>query len=82
MRKNFLRHEFIGLKAKVMMSRDKSLEGVEGKIIDETKNMLIIETEKGIKKIAKDVAVFEIDGHKVNGKKIRYRPEERIRKIK
>jgi len=82
MSKNFLRQEFIGLKAKVLTSRDPSLKGIEGIIIDETKNMLIIETNKGIKKIAKDIATFEIAGNIVNGKKIKYRPEERIGKIK
>ena len=54
MSKNFLRQEFIGLKAKVIASKDPSIEGIEGIIIDETKNMLIIETSKGIKKIAKE----------------------------
>ena len=82
MSKNFLRQEFIGLKAKVLESSDASLEGIEGVIIDETKNMLIIETKKGIKKIAKDIAIFEINGNIVDGKKIKYRPEDRIGKIK
>ena len=35
--KNFLKHEFIGLPVKVLKATDKSLEGVEGEIIDETK---------------------------------------------
>lgn len=82
MSKNFLRQEFIGLKAKVLESSDASLKGIEGVIIDETKNMLIIETKKGIKKIAKDIAIFEINGNVVDGKKIKYRPEDRIGKIK
>jgi len=82
MTENFLRGEFIGLKAKVLDSKDSSLKGIEGIIIDETKNMMVIETPKGIKKVAKNIAIFEIDGHSIDGKKIRYRPEERIGKIK
>ena len=82
MSKNFLRQEFIGLKAKVLESSDASLKGIEGVIIDETKNILIIETKRGIKKIAKDIAIFEINGNVVDGKKIKYRPEDRIGKIK
>lgn len=82
MTENFLRGEFIGLKAKVIESKDASLKGIEGIIIDETKNMLIIDTGKKIKKVAKNIATFEIDGHTINGKKIRYRPEERIGKIR
>lgn len=82
MSKNFLRHEFIGLKAKVIESKDPTIKGIEGIIIDETKNMIIIETKNGIKKIAKDIAIFEINGIVINGKKIKYRPEDRIGKIK
>ncbi len=80
--KNFLKREFIGLPVKIIKCTDKSLEGVEGEIIDETKNMLIIESQGKIKKVAKDIAIFEIDGKIVDGKKIKYRPEDRIRKIK
>jgi len=82
MTKNFLRREFIGLRVRVIEAKDKSLEGIEGEIIDETKNMLIIESEGKIKKIAKDIAKFEINGKIINGKEIKYRPEDRIRKIK
>ncbi|KAA0000574.1 MAG: ribonuclease P protein subunit [Thermoplasmata archaeon] len=80
--KNFLKGEFIGLPVKIVECTDKSLVGVKGEIIDETKNMLIIETPQGIKKVAKSIAKFEIDGKIVNGKRICYRPEDRIRKIK
>ncbi|HEC77436.1 MAG TPA: ribonuclease P protein subunit [Thermoplasmatales archaeon] len=82
MTENFLKKEFIGLPVRILQSTDKSLEGIKGEIIDETKNMLIIETDRGIKKIAKEIAKFEIDGKIVEGKKIKYRPEDRIRKIK
>jgi|Deesub1362A_J573_1020465.scaffolds.fasta_scaffold10432_4 ribonuclease P protein subunit POP4 len=82
MTKNFLRREFIGLRVRIIEATDKSLEGIEGEIIDETKNMLIIESQGKIKKVAKDIAKFEIEGMIVDGKKIKYRPEDRIRKIK
>ncbi len=82
MTKNFLRREFIGLPVRVIEATDKSLIGLEGEIIDETKNMLIIESKGKVKKIAKDIAKFEINGKVVDGKKIKYRPEDRIRKIK
>jgi len=82
MKENFLKKEFIGLPVKIVESTDKSLQGMEGEIIDETKNMLIIETDKGIKKVAKEIAKFEINGKIVDGKKIKYRPEDRIRKIR
>ena len=82
MTKNFLRREFIGLPVRIIDAKDKSLVGIEGTIIDETKNMLIIESQGKVKKVAKDIAQFEINGKMVNGKKLKYRPEDRIRKIK
>jgi len=82
MTKNFLRREFIGLRVRIIEATDKSLVGLQGEIIDETKNMLIIESQGKIKKVAKDIAKFEIEGTIVDGKKIKYRPEDRIRKIK
>ncbi len=82
MTKNFLKREFIGLRVRIIEATDKSLVGLQGEIIDETKNMLIIESQGKIKKVAKDIAKFEIEGMIVDGKKIKYRPEDRIRKIK
>ncbi|MBC7128679.1 MAG: ribonuclease P protein subunit [Thermoplasmatales archaeon] len=80
--KKFLKSEFIGLPVKIVECTDKSLEKVEGKIIDETKNMFVIETKNGIKKVAKRIAKFEIGGNIIDGEKIAYAPHERIRRIK
>ena len=68
----------------VVDSANKVQVGIKGMIVDETKNLLTIETEKGIKKIQKknSVFIFNIpDGKKVkvNGNKIAVRPEERIK---
>ena len=51
--KNLACHEWIGLNAKVAESTDKSRIGIKGKIIDETKNLVVIETEKGEKRLPK-----------------------------
>ncbi|MFN3527826.1 MAG: ribonuclease P protein component 1 [Candidatus Altarchaeaceae archaeon] len=82
---NILRHEIIGLYVKVVKA---SCLGYlkSGKIIDETKNMIVIETdEKEIKKLPKrdivlqmtldDSSIVEISGKLLIG-----RPEERIKK--
>ena len=57
-----------------------------GIIIDETKNTFLIEIEKKYKKIAKKTAIFRfnIDGKKIilDGSKIRFRPEDRIKKVR
>jgi ribonuclease P protein subunit POP4 len=82
--KNLIRHELIGLKLEIEKSKNKSQIGIRGKVIDETKSLLVIKTEKGIKKIEKTTSEFVFrlpDGRKVkvNGKRIAVRPEERIK---
>lgn len=68
----------------VIESTNKFHIGIKGLVVDETKNLLIIETRIGIKKVQKKGAkfIFTIpDGKKVkvNGTKIFVRPEERIK---
>ncbi len=83
----FVKGELIGRNVKISKSTDPSWIGREGRIIDETKNTFILETEDGLEKmIAKEIATFEFD---VNGKKffidglnLRYRPEDRIKKAR
>jgi ribonuclease P protein subunit POP4 len=86
-RKNLIYHTFIGLPVEVVQSSMKSVVGMRGKVIDETKNMLVIETERGEKKIQKVSSVFRFtleSGETVDieGKKIMFRPEERAKKVK
>jgi len=80
--KTFMRGEFIGLPVDIIACSDPSLQGVEGHIIDETKNTLVIDSPQGVKQVAKDIATFVVDGVTVNGKDIAFRPEDRVRKIK
>lgn len=51
---NIALHEFIGLRTEVIDSSNKEIVGLKGKIVDETKSMLVLETMTGIKKIPKD----------------------------
>lgn len=54
-------HELIGLECKVVSSPNKYQIGLCGKIIDETKNLLILENERNeIKKIEKKGRVFRL----------------------
>lgn len=80
---NIIKHELIGLEVKINESSNKSQIGIKGKVVDETKNLLIIKTTKNIKKIQKKGAVFIFDLKnkkvKVNGDKIVARPEDRIK---
>ena len=86
-KKNLIRHEFIGLRVEVIESSNKYSIGLKGKVIDETKNMIKIETKNGEEKmIPKEKTVFKfwIPGRKgfvtIRGDEIVVRPEDRIKK--
>ena len=75
-REELLCGEWIGLRANI------SGTGISGRIIDESKNMLWIETEKGTKKVSKKNNRFVFDAFPdaaVNGRDVCMRPEERIK---
>ena len=72
--------EFIGAKIKVMSATNRSLQGLEGSIIDETKNTFKIRNSKQEEKtVLKKNAVFMIDNNLIKGDEIIKRPEERIK---
>ncbi len=51
--KSIIKEELIGLQAEIIDAKNKSLIGIKGRIINETKFTLEIETAMGIKKIKK-----------------------------
>ena len=79
-----VRHELISLNVQVVKSKNKNLVGLKGKIVDETRNMFVIKTKDGTKKLVKDQSsfVFSFKGKKieVEGKILVGRPEQRIKK--
>ncbi|MFQ6050413.1 MAG: ribonuclease P protein component 1 [Candidatus Hydrothermarchaeota archaeon] len=80
---NILRHELIGLRARVECSKNKTLIGLEGLIVDETKNTIRIKTKTKEKTILKSIVTLRIflNGSViVDGKMLIGRPEERIKK--
>jgi len=82
---NLVRHELIGLKVKVVKSSEKTQKGLTGVVIDETYNMLKLETEKGEKAVVKSNCVFiftlpDKTKVQVDGKVLVGRPEDRIKK--
>lgn len=81
--KRLARSELIGLDIEVIESENRFNKGIKGRIINETKNMIEIETKETRKKIIKDQCVFEfmLKGKKIqiNGKLLAKRPEERIK---
>jgi ribonuclease P protein subunit POP4 len=82
---SFARHELIGLVASVSESTNPNMIGLSGKIVNETRNLLIIETECGEKCIPKNNVslIFALsNGSKVrvNGSILVSQPENRIGK--
>jgi ribonuclease P protein subunit POP4 len=79
---NITSHEFIGLNTEIIKSTNPQVIGLNGRIINETKSMFTINTEKGAKSIAKETNnwKFSIEGKDivVEGSKITKRPFDRI----
>jgi len=71
--------EWVGKHAKVIKATNKSLEGLEGVVIDETRNHLVLETKQGIKQLPKKGTVFTINNEEVSGDDVLAQPEERIK---
>lgn len=83
---DFRRGEFIGLEVEVLGSTCEGLVGTRGRVVDESRNMLVIEVGGTEKKVPKDVCEFRFfDGGRefvVSGKDIKFRPEDRVKKVR
>ena len=79
---NIRSHEFIGLDTEIIQSTNPQVIGLNGRIINETKSMFTINTENGVKSIAKSTNnwKFSIQNKEVivDGSKIAKRPFDRI----
>ncbi len=75
--------EYLGLDIEIIESGDESQRGLKGKVYNETKNTFVIETKNGLKRVGKKGKKFMLMNEKekiyVDGDKINYRPEERIK---
>lgn len=82
--KNILRHELIGLECSIVKSDNKSQVGINGKIVDETRKTIEIESSKGMKTIPKQGSIFRLNLGKetvdVPGNLLVAKPEDRIKK--
>lgn len=83
---NFLWKEFIGLDVEIIDAKNSSYKNIKGKVVDETKNTIVIFHNGKEKKIPKKAVKFRFKYNNrtidVNGNKIAYRAENRIKKIK
>jgi ribonuclease P protein subunit POP4 len=85
---NLLAHELIGLRVRVLKSPDRSLIGIEGEVVDETKNLLVLKSKGKEKKIPKKLVFLRIflpTGSPpyvdVPGELLVARPEDRLKKF-
>lgn len=78
-RKKPARDVLIGEEAEIIGAENKTLIGIQGMIIDETKNTLEISTKKGNKKIIKEQITIRIKEKTIEGKNIQGRTETRIK---
>ena len=82
---NLRKHELIGLQVRVVRSSDPSQRDLSGRVVDETRNMLVVEVGGADKRIPKAGSRFRFDiqgGIEVDGDEIRFRPEDRVKKAR
>ena len=82
---DIVKQELIGLNAKVIRSSHPGYVGIEGKVVDETRNTILILHKNRKKIIIKNTTFFNFimpDGTivEIDGKTIVGRPEDRIKK--
>ncbi|HUT05704.1 MAG TPA: ribonuclease P protein subunit [Nitrosopumilaceae archaeon] len=79
---NITKHEFIGLKTQITDSTNSQIIGLNGTIINETKSMFGLKTEKGIKLIPKSTNSWTFKVNKqqitIDGASIQKRSFDRI----
>lgn len=70
------RHELCGLHARVADARNRSLVGIEGRIVRETENTLLVSTNGQTKRVPKAGATFEfaLTGETVESADLTYDP--------
>ena len=81
--RNVILHELIGLSLRVVKGTGRTM--LKGRIVNETRNTLEIETSKGIRTLPKKDVVIELDlnGEKtvLSGKGLCFRPEDRTKEL-
>ena len=80
---NITSHELIGLITELVESSNNQIIGLNGKIVFETKNMFVLDTKSGEKKIPKshNKWKFSLDESEIviDGKTLCKRPFDRLR---
>ncbi|AGB03639.1 ribonuclease P protein component 1 [Methanoregula formicica] len=80
---NVLRHELIGMDILVSGAANPDQRGLSGRVIDETRNLLVIETPNGVRRIPKMHSIFRVrlpgrETVEIDGSVMVLAPEKRI----
>jgi ribonuclease P protein subunit POP4 len=82
---NLRKHELIGLEVEVLQATDPSQAHVRGRVVDESRNTLVLEIHGDEKRIPKHGSRFRFEiqgGLELDGEEIRFRPEDRVKKAR
>lgn len=82
---NITAHELVGLYCSVVQSSDPTLMKIRGRMVYETKHLLVLDVDGNLKKVPKGVVTLSItlpdgDSCVVHGGDLLGRPESRIEK--
>ena len=72
--------DLIGQEVTISESKNKEIIGINGKIIMETKNMIVIDTKNGKRSIPKNICQLSNNGEVIqtDSTKLNKRPHERL----
>ena len=72
--------DLIGKNVTISESKNKEIIGINGKIIMETKNMIVIDTKNGKRSIPKNICQLSNNGQVIqtDSTKLKKRPHERL----
>tara|TARA_B100001750_G_C15016171_1_gene354673 strand:+ start:84 stop:341 length:258 start_codon:yes stop_codon:yes gene_type:complete len=73
-------YDFIGQEVSITQSKNNEILGIKGKVIMETKNMIILNTGNGKKNIPKNICEFSNNQGRleIDSTKLSKRPHERM----
>lgn len=84
-RKFLVKHELVGLEVQVVAADDPTLRGRRGRVVDETRNTLVLEASGRELTIPKAGSVFQFEleeAVRLPGDRLLYRPEDRVKKAR
>ena len=82
--RNIVLRELIGLRVRVLSCSDAKQVGLQGTVMDESKNTLVVDTGNRLIRLVKATSTFRFYAGRqsfvVRGDEIAFRPEDRIEK--